>query len=65
MIHTITVTDDSKPTLEQIKRIREASAKPVVYDEDCPELDEETLKKFKRPTVNNTLINKNNVIAEI
>lgn len=64
MIHTITITDDSKPTSEQIKRIREASAKPIVYDEDCPELDEETLKKFKRPTIN-TLINKNNVIAEI
>ena len=64
MIHTITITDDSKPTSEQIKRIREASVKSIVYDEDSPELDEKTLKKFKRPGMN-TLKNKSNVIAEI
>lgn len=35
-----------RPTLAQLKRIREASRRPIVYDEDCPELTDEELAEF-------------------
>ena len=35
-------------TQEQIKQIEEADKKPIVFDEDCPELTEEQLKQFRR-----------------
>ena len=37
-----------KPTPEQIARIREAAKRPIVYDEDCPEMTDEQLRQFKR-----------------
>lgn len=37
-----------KPTPEQIERLRELKDRPIVFDEDCPELSDEQLKKFKR-----------------
>ena len=38
----------SKPTEEQIARLREAAKRPIVYDEDSPKLTPEQLKKFRR-----------------
>ena len=35
-------------TKEQERMISEAAAKPIVFDEDSPELTEEILKKFRR-----------------
>lgn len=35
-------------TEEQRAMLREMEASPIVYDEDCPELTEEQLAKFKR-----------------
>ena len=37
-----------KPTAEQIERLRALKDRPIVFDEDCPELTDEQLKKFKR-----------------
>ena len=37
-----------KPTPEQIERLRALKNRPIVFDEDCPELTEAQLKKFKR-----------------
>ena len=35
-----------RPTLEQLKRIREASRRPIVFDEDCRELTDAELAEF-------------------
>ncbi|MBR3497735.1 MAG: hypothetical protein IKO05_01935 [Selenomonadaceae bacterium] len=32
---------------EQIERLRALKNRPIVYDEDCPELTDEELKEFK------------------
>ena len=42
------LTDDYKPTSEQIKMMEEAATMPIVYDEDSPELTEEQLAQFRR-----------------
>ena len=48
MIVRYSITKDQKPTPEQIARIQEAAKRPIVYDEDCPEMTEEQLKQFRR-----------------
>ncbi len=35
-------------TEEEREEIRALKGRPIVFDEDCPELTEEQLKKFKR-----------------
>ena len=35
-------------TPEQIAEVREAAKRPIVFDEDCPEMTEEQLKQFRR-----------------
>ena len=37
-----------KPTPEQLEEIRALKNRPIVFDEDCPELTDEELKQFKR-----------------
>ena len=37
----------AKPTAEQRARIRALKNRPIVFDEDCPELTEDELKEFK------------------
>ena len=32
---------------QQIQMLKELEERPIVYDEDCPELSEEELSKFK------------------
>lgn len=43
-----TLEPDAKPTKAQIKEIKEASKKPVVYDEDSPKLTDEQLSEFAK-----------------
>ena len=38
----------TKPTPEQIAKIRAAAKRPIVYDEDSPKLTPEQLKRFRR-----------------
>ncbi len=42
---------DAKMSEEQKNRISEAAKRPFVYDEDCPPLTREDLKKMKRRMV--------------
>ena len=46
------VTYELKPgtplTPEQIKRLDALKDRPIVFDEDCPEMTEEQLRQFKR-----------------
>ena len=37
-----TVKMGQKPTEEQIKEVEEAKKHPITFDEDCPEISEET-----------------------
>ena len=43
MIVTSTLERGQKPTPEQIKEIREAAKRPIVFDEDCPPMTDEQL----------------------
>lgn len=47
-IKTYTLKETDKLTEEQIKEIKEAAKTPIVFDEDCPELTDEELLKFRR-----------------
>lgn len=33
---------------EDIKRLRKAARRPIVYDEDCPELTDEQIKEIRK-----------------
>ena len=48
MIVSCSITEDQKPSPEQIAEIREAAKRPIVYDDDCPEMTGEQLRQFKR-----------------
>ena len=48
MIVSYSITKDQKPTPEQIAEIREAAKRPIVFDDDCPEMTDEQLKQFRR-----------------
>ncbi|MBR2798652.1 MAG: hypothetical protein IKE17_13050 [Clostridia bacterium] len=48
MIVSYSITKNQKPTPEQIAEIREAAMRPIVFDEDCPEMTDEQLRRFKR-----------------
>ncbi|MBQ6959793.1 MAG: hypothetical protein IJP78_02320 [Clostridia bacterium] len=48
MIASYSITKNQKPTPEQIAEIREAAKRPIVFDEDCPEMTDEQLRQFKR-----------------
>ena len=39
---------DKPLTKKQLKMLEEMEAAPITYDEDCPELTEEELSKFRR-----------------
>ena len=47
MMRTVTLNEDQKPTPEQIQMIRQAAERPVVYDEDSPELTPAMEKAFR------------------
>ena len=44
------LNQNSKLTDEQILELKEASMRPFSFDEDCPELIDEELARFKRIT---------------
>ena len=48
MIVSYSITKNQKPTPEQIAEIREAAKRPIVFYEDCPEMTDEQLRRFKR-----------------
>ena len=48
MIIRMTLSEDDKPTPEQIAQIQEAKKYPIVFDEDCPELTPEMYEAFRR-----------------
>ncbi len=41
---------------EEKKMIREAAEKPIEFDDDCPELSDEELRKFVRATDRITVV---------
>ncbi|MBE8951084.1 MAG: hypothetical protein SR3Q1_10915 [Quinella sp. 3Q1] len=49
MIIRRVIYEGQKPTPEQVERIRalKAQNRPIVFDEDCPELTDEELKEFR------------------
>ena len=44
------IYEGQKPTPEQVERLRalKAENRPIVYDDEFPELTDEELKQFKR-----------------
>lgn len=47
MTKTFTIKPGQKPTEEQLREIEEASKKPIVPDQDCPELSLAMFKAFR------------------
>ncbi len=37
----------TKLTDEELEELKAAESKPIVYDEDCPQMTEEMLKQFR------------------
>ena len=48
MIVTYNLKPNTPLTPEQIKRLEALKDRPIVFDEDCPEMTEEQLRQFKR-----------------
>ena len=48
MIVTYKLEPNTPLTVEQIKRLDALKDRPIVFDEDCPEMTEEQLKQFRR-----------------
>ena len=44
----VKINKSDKPSKEQIQKMREAKNKPIVFDEDSPEMTESMLSIFKR-----------------
>lgn len=57
MMVTYTVKENQKPTLEQLREVEEAAKKPVVFDEDCPELSPKMMKALECAAKNRNRIN--------
>lgn len=47
MIKTFTLKPGQKPTKEQLAEIAALKNRPIVFDEDCPELSPAMLKAFR------------------
>ncbi len=45
---SFTLTSDMKPTDSQLEMIHEASRKPIVYEDDCPELTPKMAEAFRK-----------------
>lgn len=48
MIVTYKLEPGTPLTPEQIKRLDALKDRPITFDEDCPEMTDEQLKKFRR-----------------
>lgn len=62
-IVSYTLKPGTKMTTGQKKEIRQAAKKPIVYDEDCPELTEEQLDEFARLATQQREERKRKVVA--
>ena len=40
-----------KPTEEMLREVEEASKRPVILDEDCPEMSERMIKAFRSAVI--------------
>ncbi len=58
MIKTVTLDRNQKPTDEQIKMIRKAAEKEMIYDEDSPEMTPAMEKAFRLAAKNRNTMNK-------
>lgn len=47
MLKTFTINPGQKPSEQQLREIEEAAKKPIIPDEDCPELSPALYKAFK------------------
>ena len=47
MTRTFFIEKGQKPTEEQIQEIKEVAKRPIVFDEDCPELSPAMEKAFR------------------
>lgn len=61
MIRTATLDRNQKPTEEQIKQIREAAKRDIVFDEDSPELTPAMEKAFRLVAKNRNTQRKINI----
>lgn len=61
MIRTVTLGRNQKPTEEQIKQIREAAKREIVFDEDSPELTPAMEKAFRLAAKNRNTQRKINI----
>ena len=51
MTRTYTINKGQKPTEEQLREVMEAKKKPIVFDEDSPELSPAMYKAFKSSVI--------------
>lgn len=51
MIRTYTIEKGQKPTREQLQEVTEAKRKPIIFDEDAPELSPAMYKAFKSSVI--------------
>ncbi len=51
MLRTYTIEPGQKPTEEMLREVEEASKKPIVFDEDCPEMSETMMKAFNSAVI--------------
>lgn len=51
MIRTFTIDNGQKPTNEQLQEVIEAKKKPIIFDEDSPELSPAMYKAFKSSVI--------------
>lgn len=50
-------------TEEELKEIKEAAKRPIVYDEDCPKLTKEQLSHFRRVHDRNQSLRRKEVLS--
>ena len=55
MIKAVILDKDETPTEEQIKEIREAAKRPIVFDEDSPEMTPAMEKAFRLAAKNRNI----------
>lgn len=61
MIRRATLDRDQKPTEEQIRQIKEAAKKEIIFDEDSPELTPAMEKAFRLAAKNRNTQRKINI----
>ena len=61
MIRTVTLDRNQKPTKEQIRQIKEAAKREIVFDEDSPELTPAMEKAFRLAAKNRNTQRKSNI----